>query len=51
MRDLSPKASYEFALRLAPLHYELIEELINRANVILAQGITCPIMFRREQLQ
>src|SRR6516225_1650484 len=52
MRDLSPKASYEFALRLAPLHYELIEELISiKANVILAQGIICPTMFRREQLQ
>ena len=52
MRDLSPKASYEFALRLAPLHYELIEELISlKANVILAEGIICPTMFRREQLQ
>ena len=47
MRDLSPKASYEFALRLAPLHYELIEELISlKANVILAEAIICPTMFR-----
>jgi hypothetical protein len=47
MRVLSPSiTSCPIAL------YELIEELISlKANVILAQGIICPTMFRREQLQ